>query len=252
MINPLKSVNRIIGMSSVFAGGFYKAHKINAFSSTQRDVLPRYINVFSRKLSKVFDIQVEAVNKIPQHHALWVSNHVSWLDIPVLGSVCPAFFIAKAEVRKMPLIGSLAEAAGTMFIKRGSGDAGSVSDQLEVFLRDQHPVVFFPEGTTTNGEQIKKLHGKLLQSSIGSGIPVQPVVICYVNDKQELDTRIPFVGDISFPVHLFKMFYNKPLTAYVMALDAIDPSGHDQESLRALLQDNMQQGLAALHRQVLA
>lgn len=249
-LNPLKPLSRIVGMSNVFFGGFHKAYRIDTFKEPKRDVLPRYINVFSRKLAKVFDIDVVAVNEIPQHHALWVSNHVSWLDIPVVGSVCPAFFIAKSEVKDMPVIGPLATAAGTMFIKRGSGDAGSVSEQLATFLDQEYPVIFFPEGTTSDGKQVKKVHGKLLQASIDSGVPVQPIVLCYVNKNGNLCQRMPFIGEISFPAHLAKMLTNKPTKAYLMALDTIDPTGQDMESLRTELQEKMEAGLQQLHAQV--
>lgn len=253
IMNPIKPINRMAGMAHVFATAFHKAYRIDTFKEPKREVLPRYINVFCTKLSKVFDITVEPVNTMPTHHALWVSNHVSWLDIPVVGSVCPAFFIAKHEVRSMPVIGQLASAAGTMFIKRGSGDAGSVSQQLADFIGNKHyPVVFFPEGTTTDGEKVKKLHNKLFQASIDSGVQIQPVVICYVDNKKRLDKRVPFIGEISFPAHLMQMFQNKPLTAYVMALDAVDPAGHTKESITALIQEKMDEGLKTLHAKVLA
>lgn len=252
-MNPLKPVARMAGMAHVFATAFHKAYRIDTLIEPKREILPRYINVFCTKLGKVFDITVEPVNDIPTHHALWVSNHVSWLDIPVVGSVCPAFFIAKYEVKQMPIIGQLSHACGSLFIKRGSGDAGSISEQIADFIGNKHyPVVFFPEGTTTDGKQVKKLHSKLFQAAVDTGVQVQPLVLCYVDDKKRLDPRIPFIGEISFPAHLMKMFQNKPLTAYVMALDAIDPAGHTKESLTALVQDNMDAGLKKLHAQVLA
>lgn len=56
---------------------------------------------------------------------LWVSNHVSWTDIPLLGMLLPLSFLSKAEVRHWPVAGWLAEKAGTLFIRRGGATASA-------------------------------------------------------------------------------------------------------------------------------
>ena len=70
---------------------------------------------------------------IPRQPALWVSNHISWLDIAVIGSAARVFFLAKAEIEQWPVLGKLAKAGGTLFIKRGSGDSTRIREQLTDF-----------------------------------------------------------------------------------------------------------------------
>ena len=134
---------KIAGMTTTIAGGLRAAQRIGAFKQPPREKLPRYIQAFCRKMAGSFGIEIVPVEPVPQHHGLWVSNHVSWMDIPVVGSVSPAFFLSKAEIGEWPIFGKLAYAAGTVFIQRGSGDAGSVAAQMTNFLTKGFSVIFF-------------------------------------------------------------------------------------------------------------
>ena len=86
-----------------------------------------------------------------QDNALLVCNHISWSDIPVLGSLQPIRFLSKAEVSRWPLIGWLARQAGTLFIVRGGGQARKVRRQIADTLSAGETVLVFPEGTTSAG-----------------------------------------------------------------------------------------------------
>ena len=112
----------------------------------------------------------------------------------LVGSVAPVFFLSKAEIGEWFLFGKLARAGGTLFIKRGSGDADGVSNQISDFLRGGASVVFFPEATTTDGTGIKKIHGKLLQSAIDTGLPICPVVVAYVGADGKLSDDAAYYG----------------------------------------------------------
>ncbi len=206
---------------------------------------------FCRQLCAQLGVQVTVHGSMPQVQALWVSNHVSWVDVPVIGSQAPVFFLAKAEVGRWPVVGALARIGGTLFIRRGSGDSDSVLQQVAGFLREKKSVIFFPEATTTDGRRIKKIHAKLLGAALQTGTPIQPLVLCYVTAAGTLDERVPFINDTSMAQHLTTMLGHDPVHAHVQALERIDPTGHDLDSLRDLVQARMDQGLEALHRQVL-
>lgn len=250
-----QQVNRCkvaLGLTSTMVGGYRAATKIDAWREPPRDVLPKYIQAFCKSAAGTFGVKVVQVEPVPQTHALWASNHVSWMDIPVMGSVSPAFFLSKAEVEKMPIFGVLAKAAGTLFINRGSGDANSVADQIADFLKQGYSILFYPEATTTDGKQIKKLHGKLLQAAIDADKPVQPIVVCYVNEKGELDNTVPFYGGISLKDSLLRVIDSElPVRAFVLPLEPLSPTGKTRDELTAELQDHMQAGLEELHRRVL-
>jgi 1-acyl-sn-glycerol-3-phosphate acyltransferase len=101
---------------------------------------------------------------------LWVSNHVSWTDIPLLGMLTPLSFLSKAEVRHWPVAGWLAEKAGTLFI-RGGGDGQRLREQISGQLEQRQPLLIFPEGTTTDGRSLRTFHGRLLAGAIDHGTP---------------------------------------------------------------------------------
>lgn len=253
MAGLLKKSKVVASVSGTLVGGFRTARRIGAFKSQEppREILPKYIQTFCRKMCGSFGVEVVQVEPVPQTHGLWVSNHVSWLDIPVVGSVSPVFFLSKAEIANWPVIGKLATAAGTMFIQRGSGDAGSISDQIADFLRAGSSVVFFPEATTTNGHKIKKIYGKLLKAAIDTGLPIQPTVTCYVNAEGNISEDAAYYGKMSMSESVDKILDADKITAYVLPLEAIYPEGKTQRELTDLLQQRMQAGLADLQQRVL-
>lgn len=242
---------KIISMGSTLVGGFRVAQKIGAFNEPPRAILPKYIQTFCRKMAKSFGVDVVQVESVPQTHGLWVSNHVSWLDIPVVGSVAPVFFLSKAEIGEWFIFGRLAKAGGTLFIKRGSGDVNEVSNQIADFLRGGSSVVFFPEATTTDGQKIKKIHGKLLQASMDTGLPICPVVIAYVDKDGRLSDDAAYYGKRTMVDSLRLVADSRGITAYVLPLDPIYPENKTQRELTEILQKAMEVGLADLHKRVL-
>lgn len=243
---------QIAGMTSTIAGGIRTAQRIGAFREPPREKLPRYIQTFCRKMAGSFGVKVVQIEPVPQHHGLWVSNHVSWMDIPVVGSVSPAFFLSKAEIGDWPIFGKLVHAAGTVFIKRGSGDTGSVAAQIASFLNEGFSVIFFPEATTTDGKKIKRIHGTLLQAAIDAGVPIQPLVLAYVNKDGSLSAELPYYGKLTMKQSMKRVLDSKDVSAYVLPLEPLDPNGYNKSELTNLLQKRMQEGLAELHARVLS
>lgn len=241
------------GLLTTLGKGFGSAYRIGAFKKGEppRDRLPPRIQQFCRQMAGSFGVEVVQVEPVPQTHGLWVSNHISWLDIPVVGSVAPVFFLSKAEIAKWPIFGRLARAAGTLFIQRGSGDSGSVSDQIAHFLQTGSSVVFFPEATTTDGKQIKKIYGKLLKAAIDTELPICPMVIAYVDEHGKLSDAAAYYGDRTMVDSLKLVADAKKITAFVLPLAPIYPENHSQKELTEKLQIAMQEGLARLHAQVL-
>jgi 1-acyl-sn-glycerol-3-phosphate acyltransferase len=132
---------------------------------------------------------------------LWVSNHVSWLDVVVLGAVQPVAFLAKSEVASWPVVGFLGRQSGNLFIRRGHGGS-EVAETMTGRLRIGDKLVLFPEGTTTRGDSVRHFHSRLLQPAISAGVPVQPVAIDYQGAAGEL---VPFVDDDDFLPHLLSL-----------------------------------------------
>lgn len=243
---------KIAGMTTTIAGGMRTAQRIGAFRKPPRETLPRYIQTFCRKMASSFGVKIVQVEPVPQYHGLWVSNHVSWMDIPVVGTVSPAFFLSKAEIGDWPIFGKLVHAAGTVFIKRGSGDVGSVTTQIASFLNEGFSVIFFPEATTTDGKKVKRIHGTLLQAAIDADVPIQPLVLCYANQDGTLSEALPYYGKLTMKDSIKRVLDSKNVTAYVLPLEPLDPSGRSKSELTNELQKRMQEGLAELHSRVLS
>ncbi len=94
-----------------------------------------------RRLCRILRIRVEAVGALAPR-ILLVANHVSWLDIPVLGAQGDIAFLSKAEIRAWPLIGWMSAVTGTLFIHRGAHQAREMADQIHPEIRVQ--VRFLP------------------------------------------------------------------------------------------------------------
>lgn len=157
-----------------------------------------------RLLRACLPLQVRMHGQPPQQTALWVSNHVSWVDIALLGALQPLSFLSKAEVRHWPLAGWLAEQAGTLFIQRGAGDSAQIGRQIAAQLQSGRALLLFPEGTTGDGQCLRTFHGQLLSGVIEQPIALQPVAIRYWRDGQ-LDTAAAFIGEDDLLSHLRRL-----------------------------------------------
>lgn len=242
---------KMVASVAAVSEGFYLVYRHGLYKNPNNPHNTRYVQYFCRQLCKVFNIEVQVHGTIPREPALWVSNHVSWLDIAVLGSSARVFFLAKAEIEKWPLLGKLAKGGGTLFIKRGSGDSVRIREQITGFLKQDIPVLFFPEATTSDGRAIKKVHGRILGAAIEAKRPVQICLICYVNQQGELDKVAPFIGQVGFAEHVRKVLEMPNVTAHLMALPGISTEGHTVDTLTPLVQEKMNEGLKYLQNKVL-
>ena len=192
---------------------------------------PGVVCWWHRRACRILGIRVEvAAGEAPGDSALLVANHVSWLDVPVLGGLGPIAFLSKAEVRDWPLMGWLAAAAGTHFIARGSGEASAVGARIGNHLVDHGSLVLFPEGTTTDGRSVKPFYPRLLAAASASGVPVVPVALRYER-AGALDPIAPFVGDETILSHLWRVLRTRELCVRVAFGVPLDPAGFDRRTL---------------------
>lgn len=204
------------------------------------------IRWWHRRFCQILNVDIRVHGQPLEGHALWVSNHVSWLDIPVLGAHFPVYFLSKAEVANWPVVGWLARVAGTLFIRRGSGDAGQVTTQLADHLQAGRNVLFFPEGTTTDGRQLKRFFHRLFSAATATQLPVQPVLICYRDEDGGLHPQAPFVGDDEFLSHAVEILKGGRLVVDILVLAPELPAGREPRELARALEARMSEGLRQL------
>src|SRR5208282_5055286 len=136
---------------------------------------------------------------------LLVSNHLSYLDIVIYGAAMPCCFVSKAEVGRWPFFGRMARAAGNLFVDRSSkASALSVTEQVAERLKTTVPILFFPEGTSTNGSQLLRFRSRLFDPAVVAGQPVTAAAIRYVIEDGSPERDLCWYGDESFLPHLLK------------------------------------------------
>lgn len=175
---------------------------------------------------------------------LFVANHVSWLDILLLGGHAGAAFVSKAEVRDWPVIGWLAGLNRTVYVERTKrGDVRGQADALRQALGAGQPVALFPEGTTEGGHETLPFRASLLASLFPPlpGIRVQPIAI----DYGALVREIAWVGKESAGANAKRILSRRgtiPVTLSFLA--PIDPAAAgDRKALAASAQAEVEAAL---------
>lgn len=159
----------------------------------------------------------------PGGGSLWLPNHVSWLDIPLIGSIQPdTVFLSKSEVGQWPVIGRLARAAGTLFMARGAG-ADAARQTLAEGLSAGRNVVVFAEGTTSDGSDVRRLHARLIQPALDTQAIIQPIALRFCTPAGDLDRRAAFIGEDHLIGSLWRVLRAKELHAHVHFLEPIHP-----------------------------
>ncbi len=185
--------------------GLLLALLIGAFWQPYRPLVQKATRHWLRGLLEILAVRMEVLGQPLPGTVFLVSNHVSWLDIPLIGVQRPVHFLSKAEVRDWPLIGLLAQAVGTLFIRRGSGESQRKSEEIADHLRLGRTVLIFPEGTTTDGRMVRRFFPQLFAAPLLATVPVQPLALRYLDELGEADGELAFIDDDAFHLHLWKM-----------------------------------------------
>ena len=163
---------------------------------------------WSHLIVRIIGARVERSGPLPPAPCVLVSNHLGYVDIPILSSCTDTLFVAKSEVRAWPLIGGAAAAIGTIFVDRESRRAiPEVNAQIQASLEASDRVLFFPEGTSTGGSGVLPFKSSLLEPAAQSGYPVFCAAVHYSTSSGELPASqaVCWWGDMAFAGHLFQL-----------------------------------------------
>ena len=178
-----------------------------------------------------------------------VANHSSWLDIFALNARKRIYFVSKAEVASWPGIGWLARATGTVFIQR---DRRTASAQVAVFqdrLALGHKLLFFPEGTSTDGQRVLPFKPTLFAAFFAPGLretlSIQPVSVVY-RGPTGADARFyGWWGDMDFGPHLLSTLAARRQGSVTVTYHApvrVADFG-DRKALASTLESRVREGL---------
>jgi len=198
---------------------------------------------WGRAVLAILRVTVTAPTVAPPAGCVIVSNHLGYLDIPLIASLLPCRFVSKEEVRHWPLMGVLARLAHVLFLDRGSKVAvAAVGADIAETLAQGVTVTFFPEGTSTCGAQVQRFHAGLLEPAAAAGIPCVALALRYEtpDDIAPPACTICWWGDATFGPHAWNLMKLRRIHAEVR---------WSQQPLRAA---DRKQLAAALHEQVAA
>jgi 1-acyl-sn-glycerol-3-phosphate acyltransferase len=145
---------------------------------------------------------------------LYVANHISWVDIPVLGSTVIGSFVAKAEVAQMGAVGWLANLQRTIYIKREErGKVEAQRNEIAERLLKGENVILFPEGTSSQGASVLPFKSSLFGVTDTPGLEdvlIQPVTIAYTKLNglpmlRQQRYKVAWIGDMDFGPHAWAL-----------------------------------------------
>jgi 1-acyl-sn-glycerol-3-phosphate acyltransferase len=214
---------------------------------TERDW--RAIHNWMARLCRLLGIRISVEGTPVGGPVLFVSNHISWYDIPVLQSTIPTGFVGKAEIRRWPIIGWMAYRGNTLFIQRGKRDSFlHVLEDMKRRMKGQN-LLIFPEGTTSTGDTVMTFKTRFYDPAIEDGVQIQPIALYYSSPHRSC-AELAFVNNESFMTHMIRMLGEPYIDARVRFCAPVSTAGRDRHQLGDITQAEVTEALTILKRQI--
>lgn len=161
----------------------------------------RHEQAFFKTIVKGFGIGIEqSGERLTAAGTLYVMNHISWADIPVMMAILDADFVAKSDILAWPGIGALARRFDPVFVARDRRDQShDQASMIRARLSAGRSVILCPEGTTSIGSTILPFRTSLFAAA-DAAAAVQPVVLRYLDSNGEALSanhmrKVAWIGD---------------------------------------------------------
>jgi lyso-ornithine lipid O-acyltransferase len=198
----------------------------------------RLPQAYHRLLCKLLGMTITIDGALPDKPCLLVSNHVSWLDIPLLSTIKPLSFIAKREVGNWPLFGAMAKLQNTIFIDRDNRNkTGAFATKIGERLKLGDTLVLFPEGTSTDGSGVLPFKSSYFGAVGNLDVPVLPVTISYHGRPK----FYAWYGDMDLVPHLWAVVKSGPIEARVTIHSALPKT--DRKTMARVAEAIISRGL---------
>lgn len=207
-------------------------------------------------LKYIFRIRVHVVGKpVQDKQIIFVANHLSYLDVPALGSILKASFVARGDAASWPVFGFLCRLQQTAFISRSREDARRATGTLETMISEKKSLIIFPEGTSTDGSGVlpfkSSLFSLFFQEKL-KGLFIQPVTIKLVqvnghdlHTQADRDLYAWHEGtDISLPAHLWRFAQSNGAVVRIYFHDVVTVNSlFDRKTLAKHCHETVSNGL---------
>lgn len=205
---PFQRLGHLKAMAGTLAATGTLVPSAMMVGMVNRDAAGRMPAVWHRAVAHALGVRSRLSGEKASGGVLYVVNHLSWLDIPVLGGWLDGSFVAKSEVELMPFMGFLARFQNTIYVERERRAATSQqADTIRGRLRAGGNVILFPEGTSGAGVQVLPFKSSLFAVADGEDeVRIQPVSLAYTRINGTPMTRqrladIAWTGDTAFGAH---------------------------------------------------
>ncbi len=183
----------------------------------------------------------------PRRPVIFVCNHSSWLDVPVLGGRLLACFVAKEDVGRWPVVGTVARLGRTIFVSRQRRATGRERDDMRLRLAAGDDLILFPEGTSSDGSRVLPFHSSFFAAAKPNGageraclaeVPlIQPVSVVYdrlggMPVGRTARTVFSWYGDMDLASHFVRLGRWRGMRATILLHPVLDPA--EFESRKAL------------------
>lgn len=174
-----------------------------------REARADWLHRFAARAVRRLGIEINVVGTYPERGAV-ISNHLGYLDIVTFAALHPCVFVAKAEMKSWPVVGWMTTMSGTVYVARGhGGSAVRAKKGMQSAMNAGLPVVFFPEGTTSDGSSVMRFHSGLLAQAMMSGAPVTAAYVRYsLSAENGADVSVArdmcYWGSMKLVPHVFK------------------------------------------------
>ncbi len=203
------------------------------------------IRTWTTGLLVIFGVRTRVRGPVPTAPFFLVANHLSYLDILVLGSTLGATFISKHDIARWPVLGHLARVTGTIFVNRERRrDAVRVLREIDRAWGEGAGIVLFPEGTSSRGDRIYPLKSALLEWAVRQDKPVHAAALRYETGDPDApaDELVCWWGDVPFGDHASRLLVLPGIEATI----TFHPSAAN-ESDRNRLAEILHARLSELH-----
>lgn len=214
-----------------------------------------YWAVFSRLLG--LQVRVVGARASGARPVVFVSNHSSWIDVPVLGGVLDGSFVAKGEIAGWPLVSTIARLGRTVFVSRQRGTTLHERDAMRLRLIAGDNLILFPEGTSSDGSRVLPFRSSFFAvTAAGNDVAplIQPVSVVYdrlggLPTGRSSRPVFAWYGDMDLASHFWRLGQHKGLRATVVLHAALDPSGYpDRKALSQAVWRTVADGAATLRQ----